>query len=59
MIVERFDVDLRSSSRKRRLWAALKTTTRSKYLQKFRRSLNDTKSTMMITMMYQGSVLLG
>ncbi|TVY81433.1 hypothetical protein LSUE1_G001778 [Lachnellula suecica] len=52
-IVEEFDLSFRSTSRRERLWSAFKATTKSKQLKRFRESLSETKSTLMLALMYQ------
>lgn len=52
-IVADFDHDFRSTSRRERLWGALKASTRTKQLDHFRESLNDTKCTLMLGILCQ------
>jgi hypothetical protein len=51
-IVERFDTNFQSTSRKR-LWTAFKTATRSRHVQRFRDSLNETKATLTLAMVHE------
>lgn len=52
-IVERFDDDFQSGSRRRRLWTAFKAATHNKHVQKFRESLNETKATLTLAMVHE------
>jgi hypothetical protein len=52
-IVERFDINFQSTSRKKRLWTAFKAATRSKHVQRFRDSLNETKATLTLAMVHE------
>lgn len=52
-IAERLESGLQSNSRKKRAWAALKATTQSKHIQRFRESLTETKSTLALAMLHQ------
>jgi len=52
-IVEEFELNFLSTSRKERLWTAFKAVNRGKQLRKFRESLSETKSTLMLSLMYQ------
>jgi acyl-CoA reductase-like NAD-dependent aldehyde dehydrogenase len=52
-IIEEFDINFQSSSRKKRLWTAFKVATRSKHVQRFRDSLNETKATLTLAMVHE------
>jgi hypothetical protein len=52
-VVDKFDDGLQSGSRRRRLRTAFKAATHSKYLQRFRESLNETKATLTLAMVHQ------
>lgn len=52
-IVEKFDVGFQSMSRRRRVWTAFKAATHSKHVQRFRDSLNETKSTLTLAMVHE------
>jgi len=53
-IVREFDSKFTSSTSKReRLWTALRVTTKSQQFQKFREALSSVRSTLMLKLMYQ------
>jgi len=53
-IVREFDSKFTSSTSKReRLWTALKVTAKSQQFQKFREALSSVRSTLMLGLMYQ------
>ena len=53
LIVERFDGGLSSLSRRQRVRTAFKAALHSKHIQRFRDSLNDTKSTLTLAMAHE------
>ncbi|KAF2652831.1 hypothetical protein K491DRAFT_30399 [Lophiostoma macrostomum CBS 122681] len=53
VILARLDAGMDSPSRKVRIWTAFKANTRMKQLKKFRESLNEMKSTLMLALMFQ------
>ncbi|KAI0148396.1 hypothetical protein GGR57DRAFT_515374 [Xylariaceae sp. FL1272] len=52
-IIEGFDACFRSDSRRERWWGRFKATTRTKQLKDFRDSLNETKSTIMLAILWE------
>ena len=52
-IVERFDGGFQSLSRRKRVRTAFKAALHSKHIQRFRDSLNDTKSTLTLAMAHE------
>jgi hypothetical protein len=53
LIVDNFEVGFQSSSRKKRALAAFKVATHSNNIQRFRESLNETKTTLTLALVHE------
>lgn len=53
LIVEKFEVGFRSSSRKKRVRTAFKAAIHGKHVQRFRDSLNETKVTLTLALVHE------
>lgn len=53
LIIEKFDGGFQSHSRRERVRTAFKAAIHGKHVQRFRDSLNDTKSTLTLAMIHE------